>query len=103
MEKTTLTDIDFSAFSTISFKVNHIFIEEEGHLENIYYEEELDGIDMDGIGNLEDLRRLMFIDETFGNLRVVVDCKELTRNMNKKKKPEGLQFYRCTSCEKCYR
>ena len=31
-------------------------------------EEELDGIDIDGIGNLVDLPRLMFIDEECGNL-----------------------------------
>ena len=45
-------------------------------------EEELDGIDIDGIGNLEDLPRLIFIDEELGNLKVVVDGGEqLTRNI----------------------
>ena len=36
-------------------------------------EEELDGIDKDGIGNSMDLPRLMFINEECGNLKVVVD------------------------------
>ena len=36
-------------------------------------EEEQDGIDIDGIGNLMDLPKLMFIDEECGNLKVVVD------------------------------
>ena len=36
-------------------------------------EQEQDGIDIDGIGNLMDLPKLMFIDEECGNLKVVVD------------------------------
>ena len=36
-------------------------------------EEEQDGIDIDGIGNLMDLPKLMLIDEECGNLKVVVD------------------------------
>ena len=37
-------------------------------------EEEQDGIDIDGIGNLTDLPKLMFIDEEYVNLKVVVDA-----------------------------
>ena len=38
--------------------------------------EELDGIDIDDIGNLENLLRIMFIHEEYGNLKVVhfVNC-----------------------------
>ena len=36
----------------------------------------------DGIGNLEDLRRLVLIDEKCGDLKVVVDCGERTRNIS---------------------
>ena len=36
-------------------------------------EEEQDGIDVDGIGNLMDLPKQMFIDEECGNLKVVFD------------------------------
>ena len=46
-------------------------------------EEELDGIDIDGIGNLVDLTSLMSIDKECGNLKVTVDGGYLTRN-NKK-------------------
>ena len=45
--------------------------------------EELDGIDKDDIGNLEDLLRIVFIHEECRNLKVFVDGGELTRNINK--------------------
>ena len=41
---------------------------------------------IDGIGNLLDLPRLIFIDEECGNLKAVVDGGELSRNINRKKK-----------------
>ena len=65
--------------------------------------EELDGIDTDDIGNLEDLLRIVFTHEECGNLKVFVDGGELTRNIDKKKKPDILQAYRCPLCDKCYR
>ena len=65
--------------------------------------EELGGIDIDNIGNLEDLLRKVFIHEECRNLKVFVDDGELTRNINKKKKPGFLQAYRCPLCDKCYR
>ena len=37
----------------------------------VIVEEEIDDIDRDGIGNLEDLPRLMSIDEECGNHKVV--------------------------------
>ena len=45
--------------------------------------EELDGIQIDGIGNLEDLLRIVFIHAECGNLKVFFDGRELTRNINK--------------------
>ena len=36
-------------------------------------QEEQDGIDMDGIRNLMDLPKLMFMDEEYGGLKVVAD------------------------------
>ena len=53
--------------------------------------EELDCIDIDIIWNLEDSPRLVFIDEECGNLVVVNDGGELTRNINQKKKSDVLQ------------
>ena len=50
-----------------------------------------------------DLPRLMFLDEKCGNVQVVVDGGELTRNNNRTKKSEFSQAYRELICEKCYR
>ena len=54
-------------------------------------EEEIDGIDTDDNGSLEDSPRLVFIDEECGNLLEVNDGGELNRNINQKKKLEFLQ------------
>ena len=43
--------------------------------------EELDSPDIDDIGNLEDLLRVVFIYEECGNLKVFVDDGELTGNI----------------------
>ena len=59
------------------------------------------GVDIDGNGNLEDLPKLVFIDAECENLNVVADGGELTRNINKKKKPVVLHVYRCPLCDKC--
>ena len=64
--------------------------------------EELDGNDIDGIGNLEDLLRIVFIHEECENLKVFFDGGELTRNINEKKKPGVLQAHRCPLCDKCF-
>ena len=65
-------------------------------------EEELDVIDdIDGIGNIEDLLRLVIIHEECGNLKVFVDGVELT--INKKKKQGVQQAYRCPLCDNFYR
>ena len=60
-------------------------------------------IQVDGIGNLEDLLRIVFIHEECGNFKVFVDDGELTRNIAKKKKPDVLQAYRYPFYEKFYR
>ena len=62
-------------------KKNHLFIEEEDNpLEKVVIVEE----ELDGIGNLEDLPRLAFIDKEYGNLKVFVDGGDLTRNINQR-------------------
>ena len=53
--------------------------------------------------NLEDLLRLVLINEECGNPKVVIDGRELTRNVDQKKKPDVLQVCRCPLCDKCYR
>ena len=40
------------------------------------------GIEIDGIGNFEDLLRVVFIDEECGNLKVVINGGNLTININ---------------------
>ena len=55
--------------SSFIFKENHVFIEEDNPSDKvIMVEEELDGIDINGIESSVDLPRLMFIDEECGNL-----------------------------------
>ena len=44
----------------------------------------------------------MFIHEEFWNLKAFVGGGELTRYINKKKKPEVLQTYKCPLCDKCF-
>ena len=51
-------------------------------------QEERDCIGVDGIENLDDLARLVLINEECE--KVVVDGGEFTRNANKKKKPDVL-------------
>ena len=48
-------------------------------------EEELDGIDIDDITNLEDLLRLVFIDKEFGNLKVELMVESLLEILTKRK------------------
>ena len=75
------------------FLKSHLFIEEDNPSEKfVIVEEELDGIDIYDIGNLEDSPRLAFIKEECENLIVVNDDVELTGNINLKKKSDILQW-----------
>ena len=50
--------------------------------------------ELDSIGNLQDLLRLIFIDKESGNVKVFVEGGDLTRNISQIK--SGLlQAYRC--------
>ena len=63
-------DIDLFHFSCFIFKKNYGFIKEGNPSEKlVIVEENLDRIDIDDIGNLEDSPRLVFIDEECGNLK----------------------------------
>ena len=77
IQGSTFGDNDFSDFYSFIFEVpvEKIVIDEE----------ELHGIEIDGILNLENLSRTVFIDEECWNLKVVVDVGELTRNITIKK------------------
>ena len=74
-----------------TFKENRVFIEKEDSPTKkvVIVEEELDSI-----GNLQDLLRLIFIDKESGNVKVFVEGGDLTRNISQIK--SGLlQAYRC--------
>ena len=74
IDKTTFANIDL--FFYFYFK-KHVFIEEDKPLENVVIvEEELSGFDIDGIENLENLPRFVFINKECGNLKVVNDDEE---------------------------
>ena len=47
--------------------------------------EELDGIDIDDIGNLEDLLRIVFIHEECGNLKVSLTVENLLEILTKRR------------------
>ena len=75
------------------FSKKHGFIEEDKPSENaVIVEEELNRFNIDGIENLDNLPRFVFIDEECGNLKVVNDDEELTRNINQKKKLDVSQI-----------
>ena len=67
----------FFYFSSFIFKENHVLVE-GGHpfKKNLIVKEELDGVDIDDIGNLEDLLRILITHEECGNLKVF---REVTR------------------------
>ena len=76
----------FFYFSSFIHKENHLFIEEDNPQEKlIIIEQELDGICIADTEKLENLPRLAFIDKECGNADVVVDGRELTRNITKKR------------------
>ena len=73
-------------FSSIVFKIITVSLKRSNSSEkNVIVEEELNCIDIDDIGNLEDLFRLMFINEECGNLIVVNDGGEPTENISQKR------------------
>ena len=71
MQEITLADIGFSYFSSFIFKVNDISLKKKKKTlqkkKLIIVEEELHGI-----GDLENLPRLVFIDDECGNLKVIM-------------------------------
>ena len=70
---------------------NHGFTEKNNPSEKSgIVDEELVYINLSDIGNLKNLLRLVFINEKGGNLIVVNDGWELTRNINQKKKLDVL-------------
>ena len=78
-----IADIDFFLFSTFIFKDKHVLVEQHNPSEKIkIVKEEVDGININDIGNLEDLPGIVFIHGECGNLKVFVYGGELSRNIN---------------------
>ena len=74
----------FWGFFSFIFKDNHILVEEHNPSGKIVIvKEEVGGINIDDIRNLEDLLRIVIIHEECGSLKVFVDSGELTGNTNK--------------------
>ena len=65
-------------------------------------EQELDGICIADTENLENLRRLVFIEKECGNTDVVTDGRELGRNITRKRIAIVLKAYRSPLSGKCY-
>ena len=65
---------------TVSLKKKQLFKKKK-----VIVAEELDCIDRDDVGNLEDSSRLVFTDEECGNLIAVNDGGKLTENISQKK------------------
>ena len=62
-DSTTFAELIFLIFSIFIFKVNHVFMEEKDNPAEkvVIDEEELEGFELDGILNLENLPRTVFI------------------------------------------
>ena len=72
-------------FSSIIFKNITVSLKKQLFRKKFIVEEELDCIDIDDTGNLEDSPRLVLINEECGNLIVVNDGGEPTENISQKR------------------
>ena len=68
----------------VLFSKYYGFVKKATLQKKFIFEKELDRIDRDDIGNLEDSPRLLFIDEEYGNLIVANDGEERIGNSQKK-------------------
>ena len=92
----------FFYFSSFIFKKNHFRIDEDNPQEKlIIVVQEQDDICIADTEKLEKLPRLVFIDNECGNANVVIDGRELTRNITKKRISIVLKAYRSSLCGKC--
>ena len=82
----TFADSNLFCFSSIIFKNITVSLKKSNSSENnVIVGEELDCINIDDIGNLEDSPRLAFTNEECGNLIVVNVVGDLTENISQKK------------------
>ena len=104
MEETFLEDIEDIDFLILN--QNELFIEEENPSEELVIsEEEIAALDTSAMKetNVEDLPKLIFIDEKSGNMRVVVHGSGIAERTKSDTKSGELATYRCSLCGKCYK
>ena len=80
--------MDFFCFSSFIFKKSTFHWKRQTYWKNVIVEEELDGTNIDDIGNFDDSPRLVFMDEKCGNFKVANDGGKLTRKIYWKKKSD---------------
>ena len=83
--ESAFADSDLFYSSSIVFKNITVSLKKQLFKKNVIVEEELECIDIDHIGNLEDSPRLVFISQECGNLIVANDGGELTENISRKR------------------
>ena len=103
MEETLedLEDIDF-----LILNQNELFIEEKNPSEELLIsEEEIAALDTSAMKetNVEDLPKLIFIDEKSGNMRIVAHEGGNTEKTKSDTKSGEFPTYRCSFCGKCYK
>ena len=103
MEETLedIEDIDF-----LILNQNELFTKEENLSEElVIFEEEVVALDTSAMKetNVEDLPKLIFIDEKSGNMRVAVYEGGSTEKARRDTMSGELAVYRCSLCGKCYK
>ena len=102
--KTTFANIDLLYFSTFIFEKTRFHWRRQTFRKRCYRWGRTKPFDINDIENLQNLPRFVFIDKECGNLKLVNDDKELTRNINQKKKLDVSQIACwCSLCDKCKR
>ena len=95
--ESTFAYSDLFYFSSIIFKNIMVLLKRSNSSEkNDIVGEELNWIDIDDIGNLEDSPRLVLINEEYGNLILVNDGGELTENISQKRRTFYNSLWRST-------
>ena len=103
MEETLqdIEDIDF-----LILNQNELFKEEKNPSEELVIsEEEIAALDASAMkqSNVEDLPKLIFIEEKSGNMRVIVHEGGSTETTKSDTKSGDLAINRCSFCGKCYK
>ena len=100
----TLEDIEDIGFLILN--QNELFIEQKNPSEELVIcEEDIAALDTSAMkeANVEDLHKLIFIDEKSGNMRVVVHEGGSTKTTKSDTKSGELATYRYSFCGRCYK